>query len=629
MAPHETRLAKKPAAAAKPRRTVVERDDVSIRFSGDAGDGMQLIGTQFTLACAHHGNAVFTLPDPAAEIRAPAGTLAGVAGFQVHFGNAAVRTPGDQLNALVAMNPAALKVNLPDLEAGGLLIVNADAFTPEEIEKAGYAANPLHDGSLTSYRLVAAPMNQLNREAVARVSLSPREAERSKSFFALGLACWFFDRPLEPTSRWIRDTYAKNPAMIEATTRTLNAGHRHGETYAAAPQCRVAKASLPAGKYRQVSGTEAVTLGLLTAAEQTQLPMVFAGFPVAPASELLHQLCEKKRPGVKVIQAEDDLAALNLALGAAFGGALGITATTGPGLSLQSETLGLAVMTELPCVIIDVQRAGPSIGMPSKPEQADLLLALNGRHGECPLIVLAMATPADGFAIVREAIRLACRCMTPVIVLADTYVAQSAETWPVPTMAELPAIDVRRAAPHEGNGSAVFLPYQRDDRLARPWAIPGTPGLEHRTGGLEKESGTGNVSYDPLNHEAMVQTRARKIALAADDIPPLEVQGPAEGDLLVIGWGSTAGVIAAAVERCQRKGLAVAAAHLRHLHPLPRNVGDVLKRYRRVLVPELNSGQLCSVLRSTFLVDVVSLSKVQGRPFLVSEIERKIEETVR
>jgi 2-oxoglutarate ferredoxin oxidoreductase subunit alpha len=618
-APHPT-----PANPRSTRGTVEERSAVTIRFTGDASDGMQLVGAQFTTASAIHGNAVCTLPDHPAEIRAPAGTLAGVSGFQVHFSAHAIHTPGDLLNALVAMNPASLKANLRDLEAGGILIVNADAFAQDELDKAGYAASPLQDGSLNAYRLLPVPMNQLNREAVARVNLSPREAERCKNFFALGLAFWLFERPLEPTLRWIRDTFAKNPAMIEANTRTLKAGYQYGETCQALPiHFRVAKAAIPPGRYRHISGAEALALGILTAAHQAKLPLVFAGFPLAPANEILHQLYERKQPNVRIIQAEDDLAAINLALGASFGGAIGVTATTGPGMTLQSSSLGLAVMSELPCVVIDVQRAGPSAGMPSKTEQADLLQSLHGRNGECPLIVLAVATPSDGFAVVLEAVHLAIRYMTPVVVLADAYLTNSAEPWRIPSLEELPAIVVNQAAPAPGS---TFLPYQRDERLARRWAIPGTPGLEHRTGGLEKEDVTGNVSYDPLNHEKMVETRARKIALVADEISQLVVQGPPRGDLLVLGWGSTHGAIAGAVERCRRKGLQVAAAHLRHLHPLPKNVGDVLKRYRKILVPELNAGQLCQILRSAFLVDVVSLSKVQGRPFLVSEIEQKIEE---
>jgi 2-oxoglutarate ferredoxin oxidoreductase subunit alpha len=628
MASHEPRLAKSPPSATilhpattKANGTVEERDAAIVRFAGDAGDGMQLVGEQFTMASAIHGNAVCTIPVHPAEIRAPVGTLAGVAGFQVHFSKYPIATHGDQLTALVAMNPAALQANLRDLEPNGVLIVNSEMFVKDELDKAGYATNPLHDGSLRGYCVVGVPMNQLNRDAVARVNLSPREVERSKNFFALGLALWLFERPLEPTLNWIRDTHAKNPAMIEATTRTLHAGYRFGETSPAlACRYRVAPAEIPPGRYRQIRGAEAMVLGLLAAAHQTMLPLVFASFPLPPASELLHQLFEHKQPNVKVIQAEDDLAAISLAIGAAFGGALGVTATTGPGLALQSESIGLAVMSELPCVVIDVQRAGPSAGMPSKTEQAYLLQSLYGRNGESPLIVLAVATPSDGFSVVLEATRLAIRYMTPVVVLADAYLAQSAEAWRVPTLTELPAIEVKQA-----RTSNVFRPYQRDDHLARPWAVPGTPGLEHRTGGLEKEELTGTVSYDPVNHEKMCAARARKIALVADEIPPLTVQGPTQGDLLVLGWGSTYGAISAAVERCQRKGLSVAAAHLRHLHPMPKNAGSVLKSYHKIMVPELNAGQLCQVLRSVFLVDAISLSKMQGQPFLVSEIEQKIE----
>jgi 2-oxoglutarate/2-oxoacid ferredoxin oxidoreductase subunit alpha len=610
------------------RVRIEELDEATIRFAGDVSDGMQLVGAQFTTASAMYGNHVCTLPDQAAEIRAPAGALAGVSGFQVHFSRHAIHTPGDSLNVLIAMNPASLKVNLIDLETNGLLIANADAFTPDEWEKAGYTANPLHDGSLTNYRVLAVPMSELNRDAVVRVKLSPREAERCKSFFALGLALWLFDRPLEPTLKWIRDIYVKNPAMIEANTRTLNAGYHYGETCPQlAVRYRVAKAAIPAGKYRKITGAEALALGILAAAEQSKLPLVFSCFPVTPANEVLHLLCEWKQPNVKIVQAEDDLAALNLALGAAFGGALGVTATTGPGLSLQSEALGLAVMSELPCVILDIQRAGPSTGMPTKTEQADLLQALHGRHGECPLIVLAAATPADCFAIMLEAVRLAIRCMTPVIVLSDVCLANGAEPWRVPVLAELPTFEAHHATPRiDSNVVAAYPAYQRDDRLVRPWAIPGTAGLEHRTGGLEKEDQTGNVSYDPLNHQKMVQTRAMKVARAADEIPLLSVSGPASGDLLVLSWGSTYGAVADAVARLHRKGLPVAHAHLRHLHPLPTNTGDVVKRYRQVLVPELNTGQLCQVVRAAFLVDAVSLSKVQGLAFTVREIERKIEE---
>lgn len=608
-----------------PRGSLQDLDEATIRFAGDAGDGMQLAGAQFAAASSHQGNTVCTLPDFPAEIRAIAGTLANVSGFQVHFSKSPLHTPGDELQTLVAMNPAALKANLCDLVPDGILIVNADAFTPENLEKAGYSRSPLEDGSLGQYRLLAVPMNELNREAVARVNLSAREAERCRNFFALGLACWLYDRSLEPTLQWIRDKYVKNPAVIEANTRTLKAGHLYGETSRGIPhRYRVAKAELAPGRYRAINGIEALAAGLLAAAHQAKSPLIYSCFPLTPANELLHQLCDQKQPNVTVLQAEDDIAALQMVVGAAFGGALGVSATTGVGFSLQSETLGLAVISELPCLLIDLQRAGPSLGMPAKTEQADLLQALHGRHGESPLIVLAPATPADSFTLVLDAARLAMRFMTPVVLLSDTYLAHCSESWRVPAVADLPVFEASHSS--VGSGTGDFLPYQRDDQLARPWAVPGTPGREHRTGGLEKEDRTGNVSFDPLNHEKMTKLRAQKIANVATEIPPLAVAGDDSADLLVIGWGSTFGAIQTAVERCRKNGLCVASAHLRYLNPLPQNTGDVLRRHRKILVPELNAGQLCEVLRARFLVDAISLSKIQGRPFTVREIERKITE---
>jgi 2-oxoglutarate ferredoxin oxidoreductase subunit alpha len=614
----------KPQTAA--RRVAEERAEATVRFAGDSGDGMQLVGAQFTHASALAGNDISTLPDFPAEIRAPAGTLAGVSGFQVHFGKHRVHTPGDALDALIAMNPAALKANLADVKPDGILIVNGDAFTPEDLAHAGYRANPLMDGSLAGYRLSVIDINALNREALAQLKLSPREADRCKNFFALGLACWLYQRPLEPTLRWIRETFASNPGVLEANSRTLKAGYHHGETSRELPPPqRVPPAAIVPGKYRKITGTEALVLGLTVAAARAQLPLVFAAFPSAPASELLPLMGELTAFDVRCVQAEDEIAAAALALGAAFGGALGATACSGPGLSLKSEVLGLAVMTELPCIIIDLQRAGPSTGMPTKPEQADLLQALCGRHGECPLPVLAPASPADCFDMMLEAARLAITRMTPVIVLADGHLACGAEAWRVPDVNDLPTFPNGAISAANGPGEA-FHPYARDERLSRPWAKPGTPGLEHRVGGLEKEDATGNVSYDPANHEAMVRRRAEKIAGIADDIPELTVAGPAAGDLLVIGWGSTAGAIRAAVERAQQRGRSVAAAHLRYLNPLPRNTGAVLRRYKHVLVPELNTGQLLYVLRSLYLIDAVGLNKIQGRPFLVGEISAKIEE---
>jgi 2-oxoglutarate ferredoxin oxidoreductase subunit alpha len=611
------------------RAAVEELDSVTIRFAGDSGDGMQLAGTQFTNASAILGNDISTLPDFPAEIRAPAGTLAGVSGFQVHFSKHDIHTPGDKLNTLVAMNPAALKTNLKDLEPSGILIVNSDAFGTGDLHKAGYKANPLEDGSLKGYRVFRIPINKLNREAVAEVKLSPREADRCKNFFALGLVYWLYERSLEPTLRWIRDKFAKNPAVQEANTRTLKAGYNYGETTEALPvHYRVPPATIKPGTYRKITGNEAIALGLVSATNLANIPLVYASYPITPASDILHNLAEMKRFGVRTIQAEDEIAAIGMAIGASFGGALGVTATSGPGICLKSEALGLAVITELPVLVIDVQRGGPSTGLPTKTEQADLLQAMYGRNGECPLAVVAPCSPADCFNMIFEAIRLAIGFMTPVLFLSDGYLANGAEPWLIPRVEDLPRIIVKhpQKSNSNGNGEAHFLPYKRDQRLVREWAIPGARGLEHRIGGLEKEDVTGNVSYDPANHEHMVKTRARKIANIAQEIPDLTVNGPAEGDLLVIGWGGTYGSIITAVQRAQRKGQKVAQAHLRYLNPMPRNTGEVLKRYRKVLVPELNNGQLLWLLRAQYLVAAEGLNKIQGRPFLVSEIEQRIEQ---
>jgi 2-oxoglutarate ferredoxin oxidoreductase subunit alpha len=611
-----------------PQHQLEERDAVTIRFAGDSGDGMQLAGTQFTNASAILGNDISTLPDFPAEIRAPAGTLAGVSGFQVHFSKYDIHTPGDRLNTLVAMNPAALKTNLKDLETGGILIVNSDAFATADLHKAGYKTNPLEDGSLKGYKTYRIPINKLNREAVAEVKLSPREADRCKNFFALGLVYWLYERPLEPTLRWIRDKFAKNPAVLEANTRTLKAGYNYGETTETiAVHYKVPKAEIKPGRYRKITGNEALAMGLVTATQLANIPLVYASYPITPASDILHHLAELKRFEVRTLQAEDEIAAMGMAIGASFGGAMGVTATSGPGVCLKSEAIGLAVMTELPCLIVDVQRGGPSTGLPTKTEQADLLQAMFGRNGECPVAIVAPCSPADCFNMTFEAIRLAISYMTPVFLLSDGYLANGAEPWLIPNVASLPKITVRHPVAmsnSNGNGTGEFLPYRRDDRLVRQWAVPGTPGLEHRIGGLEKEDITGNVSYDPANHEHMIKVRAQKIANIANDIPELSVSGPQEGDLLVIGWGGTYGAITTAVQRAQRKGFKVASAHLRYLNPMPKNTAAVLKRYKKILVPELNSGQLRLLLRGYFLVDAVGLNKVQGRPFLVSEIEEKI-----
>jgi 2-oxoglutarate ferredoxin oxidoreductase subunit alpha len=608
--------------------TVQERDSAVVRLAGDSGDGIQLAGAQLTHTSALCGDAVWTAPDFPAEIRAPAGSLAGVSAFQVQFGGD-VHTPGDRVDLLVAMNPAALKTHWKDLNSDGILIADRDAFAPDELAKAGYTADPLTDGSLSDRRLLAVPITALTRAAAADRRygapplLSQREVDRCKNFFALGLIYWLFERPLGPTLRWIQDKFARNPAILEANRRALQAGWRYGETTDGLPaRVRVGPAPLRPGRYRSVTGNEALALGLVAAARAAGLPLLYAAYPIAPASDVLHRLADLKRFGVRAFQAEDEVAAMAAAVGAAFGGGLGATATSGPGLSSMSEAIGLAVTAELPVVVIDVQRGGPGLGLPTKTEQADLFQALFGRHGECPVAVLAARSPADCFEAVYEAVRLAIGHMTPVLLLSDASLATSAEPWRVPDAAALPPIPVHRPTAAEG---VPFQPYQRDDRQVRPWAAPGTPGLEHCIGGLEKENVTGAVSYDPINHERMVRMRAEKIARIADDIPELSVDGPAEGELLVVGWGGTFGAITTAVRRARGKALSVAHAHLRYLNPLPRNIGKVMQRYKKVLVPELNTGQLLRLLRSEHPIDAIGMNKVQGRPFLVSEIEEAIQ----
>lgn len=621
-----------PASDTESQRRYVEEkelESVTIRFAGDSGDGMQLAGTQFTNASAIAGNDISTLPDFPAEIRAPAGTLAGVSGYQIHFSSHDIHTPGDTLDALVAMNPAALRANLKDLEPGGILIVNSDAFTKNDLQKAGYTTNPIEDGSLSSYRVFAIPITKLNREAVKEVKLSPREADRCKNFFALGLVYWLYERPLEPTLRWIEHKFAKNPAVLEANVRALKAGYNYGETTEALPvHYRVPKATIPPGRYRKITGNEALALGLLAICERSNLPLVYASYPITPASDILHYLAAMKQFGVVTVQAEDEIAAVGVAIGASFGGAIGVTATSGPGICLKSEAIGLAVITELPLVVIDVQRGGPSTGLPTKTEQADLLQAMFGRNGESPVAIIAPQSPADCFAIASEAVRLAVDYMTPVLVLSDGYIANGAEPWRIPNVADLPALRIEHPTEPNSNGESNgrFLPYKRDDRLVRQWAVPGTPKLEHRIGGLEKEDVTGNVSYDPQNHEHMVRTRAKKIQNIADAIPPLEVDGPEDAELLVVGWGGTFGAIRTAVRRCRQRGLSVAHAHLRYLNPFPKNTEEVLRRHKKVLVPELNMGQLLLLLRGMFNIPAVGLNKIQGKPFLVKEIETKIAE---
>ncbi len=608
-------------------KAVEERERVIVRFAGDSGDGMQLAGSRFTDATAVVGNDLATLPSFPAEIRAPAGTLAGVSAFQIHFASRDILTPGDAPNVLVAMNPAALKANLSEVERGATLIVNEDAFTQRNFDKAGYKSNPLEDGSLEGYRVHRIPMTALTVAAVEEMDdVSTRDASRAKNLFALGVISWLYGRPAEVTERWIEQKFAKRPGVARANLAAFNAGWSFGETtelldvqYHVAPATDVAP-----GTYRNVNGTTALALGLIAASVRSGLPLVLASYPITPASELLHELSRHAGLGVTTIQAEDEIAAAGMALGAAFGGRLGVTATSGPGMDLKAETIGLAVMLELPMIVVDVQRAGPSTGMPTKTEQSDLLMALYGRHGESPLPVIAPSTPGGCFDAAFEAARIAVRYRTPVILLSDTFLASSSEPWRIPSVEGLSDIDPAFAmAP---GPDEAFLPYARNDDGARPWAVPGTPGLAHRIGGLEKADLTGNISYEPANHERMTELRAAKVA--GVDVPDLSVDADPDASLLVLGWGSSEGPIRAAVRRVRLEGHRVACAQLRHLNPLPANTGDVLRSFDRVLVPETNSGQLAQVLRSRYLVDVESFTKVQGLPLFTGELETAIVERV-
>jgi 2-oxoglutarate ferredoxin oxidoreductase subunit alpha len=605
-------------------KTVEERERVVVRFAGDSGDGMQLAGTRFTDATAALGNDLATLPNFPAEIRAPAGTLAGVSAFQIHFASRDILTPGDAPNVLVAMNPAALRANLAELPQGATIVANEDAFTKRNLEKAGYDSNPLEDGSLSAYRLHRIPMTTLTTRAVEGVEgASTRDAGRAKNLFALGLLSWMYGRPTEVTERWIQQKFGSKPAVAQANVQAFKAGWSFGETTELLDvQYHVARATdVAPGTYRNVNGTKALSLGLVAASVRSRLPLLLASYPITPASELLHELSRHQGFAVSTIQAEDEIAAAGMALGAAFGGQIGVTATSGPGMDLKAETVGLGVALELPMVVIDVQRAGPSTGMPTKTEQSDLLMALFGRHGESPVPVIAPSTPGDCFDAAFEAVRIAIRYRTPVIVLSDTFLASSSEPWRIPEMGDLPEIDPAFAV---STAEEPLLPYARDDRLARPWAIPGTPGLQHRIGGLEKEAETGNVSYDAGNHALMTEVRAAKVAGISREVPPLTVDGDPDAKLLVLGWGSSQGAIRAGVRRARERGAEVACAHIRHLNPLPNNTGDVLRFFDRVLVPEMNSGQLALLLRGRFLVNVESFCKVQGQPIFAAEVENEI-----
>jgi len=608
-------------------KAVEQLESVTIRFAGDSGDGMQLTGSRFTSETAVVGNDLSTLPDFPAEIRAPAGSLPGVSGFQIHFADHDILTPGDQPDVLVAMNPAALKTNVKDLRAGGTLIVNRDAFNDRNLQKAGYAANPLEDGSLDECKVHAVPLTSMTVEALKGVDgVTSREAERSKNFFALGLMSWLYGRPIDETLGFIEQKFANRPEIVEANTRAFKAGYHYGETSEDfVVQYEVRPARLEPGVYRQITGNQALSFGLIAASVQSGLPLFLGAYPITPASGILEELARYKQFGVRTFQAEDEIAAAGAALGASFGGALGVCTSAGPGVVLKAETVGLGVMLELPMLVIDVQRAGPSTGMPTKPEQADLLMVMFGRNSESPVPVLAASTPGNCFFMALEAVRIATKYRTPVYLLSDAYLANGAEPWLIPDADTLPDLTVEFAT--EPNAEEGFLPYLRDPAtLARAWAIPGTPGLEHRVGGLEKEDVTGNVSYDPDNHDLMVRLRAQKVAGIAADIPELEVDDP-DGDagLLVLGWGGTYGSIAAAVRKVRQAGGKVAHAHLHYLNPFPRNTGEVLSQYDQVLVPELNLGQLLRLVRSEFLVDAVGYNRVRGLPFRRSELRDAIE----
>ena len=609
-------------------KTVQEIPEATILFAGDSGDGMQLTGGQFTLASAYARNDLATLPDFPAEIRAPAGTTYGVSGFQLHFGSVNVRTPGDEVDVLVAMNPAALKVSVDRVRKGGTLIVNVDSFGKRDLDLAGYGQNPLEDDSLKAFRVVRIPLTTLTHEALSDTSLDKKTMDRCKNMFALGLALWMYSMPTEPALEWLGKKFARKPEILSANQRVLKKGSHYGETVEEfAVRYQVRPARLKPGKYRAIIGTEALAMGLIAASRKCGLPIFYGSYPITPASEILHELSRHKNFGVKTFQAEDEIAAAGAALGASFGGNLGITATSGPGLALKSETIALAVMAELPLVIVNMQRGGPSTGLPTKTEQADLLQAVFGRNGEAPLPIIAPGTPGDCFYAAYEACRIAVKYMTPVILLSDGYLGTGSEPWLIPNVDDLENFEPSFAsAPNRTvDGEDVFLPYIRDEKtLARPWAKPGTAGLEHRLGGLEKEHETGNVSYEPENHEYMVKLRAEKVQRVAQDIPPLEVFGEQEGDLLVVGWGSTQGAIESAVDTCVSRGLRVGATHLRHIVPLPNDLGKILSRYEHVLVPELNNGQLIRLLRDQFLLPIAPLQKIKGMPFKVREIEEKI-----
>ncbi|HUL14507.1 MAG TPA: 2-oxoacid:acceptor oxidoreductase subunit alpha [Terriglobales bacterium] len=607
----------------KAKREVV--DQAVIRFAGDSGDGMQITGSQFTNTVALYGNDIATFPDYPAEIRAPAGTLPGVSGYQLHFASGEIYTPGDAVDVLIAMNPAALKMNLADLKANGILIVNSDAFAETDLRKAQMTSNPLEDHTLDKYRLFPVELERLTKAALENVGLDAKSISRCKNFFALGMCYWLYNRSMDSTVRWIEDKFAKKPLLVEANKLAMKAGYSYCEaTEAFQISYEIPPAQLEPGLYRNLSGNQALALGFVTASQKSGLKLFQGSYPITPASDILHELSQYKDFGVLTFQAEDEIAAITSAIGASYAGALAITTTSGPGMALKTEALGLAVAVELPLVICDIQRGGPSTGLPTKTEQADLLQALFGRNSEAPIPVIAPATPSDCFWAAVEASRIAVKYMVPVIILSDGYLANGAEPWRIPELSDIPDFRVKFET-----DTVDFKPYRRDqETLARPWAVPGTPGLEHRVGGLEKQDVSGNINYEPLNHEKMVRLRAAKVEAVGQDIPPVVPAGDPEGDLLIVAWGSTHGSITAALkaQREKQKGKRrIGHVHLRHLNPLPRNLGEVLARYQKVLVPELNMGQLLWLLRAKYLVNAVGLNKIQGRPFKQSELEQKIE----
>jgi 2-oxoglutarate ferredoxin oxidoreductase subunit alpha len=611
------------AVESKSKRQVIDR--AVIRFCGDSGDGMQISGSQFTSTTALYGNDLATFPDFPAEIRAPAGTLPGVSGFQVQFSSTDVYTPGDAVDVLVAMNPAALKMNIKDLKKNGILIVNSDSFSENDLRKAHQATNPLEDHSLDAYRVFPVQLERLTQAALDELGLDAKSMNRCKNFFALGMSYWLYNRSMDHTYRWLDDKFKSKPLLAEANKRAMKAGYSYCEaTEAFQVSYEIPPAKLAPGIYRNLSGNQALAMGFVVAARQAGLQLFLGSYPITPASDILHELSGYKNFGVLTFQAEDEIAAITSAIGAAYSGALAMTTTSGPGMALKTEAMGLAVAVELPIVICDIQRGGPSTGLPTKTEQADLLQAMYGRNSEAPIPVLAASTPGDCFWIAIEASRIALKYMIPVIVLSDGYLANGAEPWRIPNSSDIPKIPVHFVTDPQG-----FLPYKRDPQtLARPWAIPGTPGLEHRIGGLEKQDVTGNVNYEPLNHEKMVRLRAAKVEAIGQEVPDVVPAGDPDGDLLIIGWGSTYGSITAALKPQRAAGHRIGHVHLRYLNPLPRNLGEVIERYNKVLVPEMNMGQLSMILRAKYLVDAEGYNKIQGQPFKQAELEAKIEEVL-